>query len=441
MYLRRDVPSKLIAADTIEVCVRLAELTFHEDQKFSTPKGEFGARLRQWYDRELPPVLTLPGVVKFSVRGQSQEVTPYLIKDKELVLDLLNRYRSHFEVSAEDRADRIKSLSKLAGCEDAALPPPGSKEEREFIKAALKQAAGGKHLSGALKSVRGLLPEVTGLELQLPKGDEPLSVRSFYQSLKDAFEGHIPETLKSWGIELDERTRKIFIENYLKPVQGELGKFATGSQRQEQRTVQVVATKGVYDAFYDAIGENCSGQYGFELENSIFQPLRLIDPDTGEHYGVVYALKGTVEGERALILAGVEIRKQFAYGIKQSDLIPALIGELGKIAKHNGCQEIWTTVGEARGDRPWSDDGRISQYDVTREALCGMGQTYKDLMAAEQIQFPRKFSAPIHRVLRVWADSGEIAENKPNSGEIAEKKPEKKLTKFLDTILGWWRRN
>jgi hypothetical protein len=156
---------------------------------------------------------------------------------------------------------------------------------------------------------------------------------------------------------------------------------------------------------------------------------------------VVYALKGTVEGERALILAGVEIRKQFAYGIKQSEFIPALIGELGKIAKHNGCREIWTTVGERSNYWPWSDDGRISQYDVTRNALCGMGQTYKDLMAAEQIQFPRKFSRPIHRVLRVWADSGEVAENKPDSGEVAENKLVKRFTNVLDTILGWWRRN
>ncbi|NDC38882.1 MAG: hypothetical protein EBZ48_12670, partial [Proteobacteria bacterium] len=421
-YLRKEDPSKLAAADTIETVFRLADLAFHKDQPFTAPKQHFAARIREWRHRDLPAVLSLPGKIKFSVQASAEEAKPYLIKDKKLQDDLFDKYRGQFMPNAEARGASLQSVSQIAQLDAANLPPAGSAEEAQFIKAALQQAAQAGNLSSALKSVRGLLPKVTGVELAPPAGDEPLAWHSFYHSLVNAFEGHIPETLASWGITLDDKTRQVCIDNYLKPVKGELRKFATGSQKKEHREVQVVATKGVYDAFYDAIGETCAGQYTFELANPIFQPLRLIDPETLEHYGVVYALKGEVEGRPALILAGVEIRKQFAYGIKQSELIPALVAELGKIAKHNGMYEIWTTVGPAKDGKAWSDDGRLSQYDVTREALCGMGTKYTDLPRSEQIQFPGKYHMPIQRVLLLWADDSRGA-----APRRSESEPEGKL--------------
>ena len=60
-----------------------------------------------------------------------------------------------------------------------------------------------------------------------------------------------------------------------------------------------------------------------------------------------------------------------------------MLQQLGSRAKHNRFHETWTTVGVMKTGKSWSDDGRISQYDVTREALCGMGEIKRDLAEGE----------------------------------------------------------
>ncbi len=408
-YWQGKDPANLVAGDTVETISRLAKLVWHPDQSFRSPKEDFTKRIKEWLEQDIAPVLTLPEEIKFIV-DKNSKAEPYLIKNKTINSELLEKYREHFIITPQKRETALSSLAQIATLSLGNNLAPGSEAELKFIQEALKAAHAAGNLLKALKSVRALLPELTKMDLTLPSGNEPLEVRRFYQSLQNAIEGHIPETLRMWGIELDDKTKRVFIDNYLSPLKGELSKFANGNGSKERRTVQVVATKSVYDAFYDAIGENCSGQYGFELSNPIFQPLRLIEPSTGEHYGVVYALKGQVEGRPALILAGVEIRKQYAYTIKQSKFIPALMEQLGKIARHNGLEEIWTTVGGPEGENFWSDDGRISQYDVTREALCGMSEIFINLPSNEQIPFPRDFKTPIKRVLKVWSAGGVIRE-------------------------------
>jgi hypothetical protein len=403
--LGTPIPDDLTYA--VEISAKLIPLVFGEDQKFETPKREFAARFAKWLTKEAAPVLTLPGAgIQFTVKGKAEAQDAWrLVPGRSIDSGLLNRLGSHFApLSDAKRQDRVASLLTLAKvAKPAVLPAPGSEQEKDLIFKTLGTINDQQTLQRALKTLRPLLPELTGVTIPKIGADPTLEqIHSFLTAVRVNFNGHIPEALRAKGITIEAETWRVVFANFTRPIVGELDKLRLSADR-EQKTIKLVATKGIYDAFYDAIGENCAGQYGFALEELNFQPIRLIDPETNNHYGVVYVLKGRVDGNPALILAGVEIRKKYAYSISQTELIPKLIAALKQVAEHNKITGgVWTTVGKATEDATWSDDGRIAQYDVVRNALVKPGiAAFGDPRELEQIEFPPKFPETISQVVRV----------------------------------------
>ncbi len=265
------------------------------------------------------------------------------------------------------------------------------------------------------------MPGLSGVEIKEPSDDlmPAAKTHALFSTIFDFYDGHIQDWLSNNGIELGEEAQKE-IKHLLQTLEGELGKLTNSGER-ERLTVKLVGTKNVYDAFYDAIGENCAGQYGFALANRKFQPIRLIDPKTRDHIGVVYALKGSVDGVPALVLAGVQIRKKYAYSIKpMGKFIEQLIDKLNEVAIENKLTGgVWTTVGPANKNNSWTDDGRIGQLDLIRNGVIELGiarsgdNSFKELDESEQIQFPPEFNGAINRVIRLSATGEEVAPASP----------------------------
>ncbi len=404
-YLAGHVADGKVSGLVAEV-FRLAELVFSKDQGFETPKDEFVGRVEEWRNKELPAVIEVNDrsfVTSWQVQGSGYR----LIAGKKLAPDL---YAGVCKVYLDDsrRKDALDSLWQIAGLSSERAKPGTKAEEREIV--AVLKTLKGSALGHGIKAIRGVLPGLSGVKIKAP-GDNlspETKTHELFSSIVENYSGHIPEWLRANGVKLDQDAEKE-IEKLLHSLRGELSKLRSLGER-EELTVRLVGTKNVYDAMYDAVGENCSGQYGFALTIDKFQPIRLIDPKTKDHIGIVYALKSQVDGVPAMVLAGVEIRKRYAYSIKPIDkFIESLVDQLAGIAIDNGLTGgVWSAVGPAKNQhQPWSDDGRIGQYALVRNAVVELGisrggeQPFKKLRSSEQIQFPPQFDGLIKRLIRL----------------------------------------
>ncbi|RMG40864.1 MAG: hypothetical protein D6719_09785, partial [Candidatus Dadabacteria bacterium] len=251
-----------------------------------------------------------------------------------------------------------------------------------------------------LNALTPVLPELCGVSLPDKKGDDADSRLSYYKELRDNIIGHIKETLKKRGIVLESvsnagRINLLVLEGNL---DSEIKKYrGSFSDRLE---LELRATKGLLDVFYGDLGDCCIVKhYGCELERGDFQPIRIVEPGTGRQLGVVYATFGVIDGNRAMVLRGIEPKRSFEAKINPKSFIDSLIPALSKIAEANGYT-LYTNT----GNEDWADDGGIAQVSEIREALRNYaearGSRPQKLRGEELIKFPKKMG-PITWVARL----------------------------------------
>jgi hypothetical protein len=127
------------------------------------------------------------------------------------------------------------------------------------------------------------------------------------------------------------------------------------------------ATKTVDDAFYPELGESCIREqdYGEDLHDPNFQPIRMTDI-AGRNLGVLYAYRQKVNGEDALVLAGIEPTMRFYNSVAgKENFLNEVVAALNLIAKHNNLDGVYSVF---HGTEE-SEDGRISQHSSLIDLL------------------------------------------------------------------------
>ncbi len=359
------------------------------DNRFEDARKKFNERWKQWAGKTEPPAIIVQNA-SFRVKAGAEVTVPTLISGKRLdnnVLQSISRRLAPPSTNLE--VTILQELSRLSG-----VPFQESLTERQrndfVIQSFRALGTRPEDFSRAVGMTMPLLPRVTGMSLPtLTPEPSPTEARGFLDATKVFFDGHLPEVLQTYDA-TPATIQAAKTRLPIAPINAELGKFARGKATQEE-IIELQATKTVLDAYYDALGQNCICRYGFDLRRPEFQPIRLVNTKTGEQLGVVYALRGVVEGNPAMILAGIEPRKRFAYAVNSGQFMKGLLDNLERVAKTNGLAGgVYTNVGQ-----DGTDDGRIAQWDVVRGAIEREKKGYVRLERKEQIKFPTDFRDPI----------------------------------------------
>lgn len=186
----------------------------------------------------------------------------------------------------------------------------------------------------------------------------------------------------------------------------ELGRFHHHFNLPPSIIIDCIATRGRLDEFHDILGENCFwANYDSALMNTRFQPIRLEDRANKQQLGVVYTVRHQIEGQHALVLAGVEYRAAL---VENAASLPVLIGRtfasMSEIAQQNQlAREIYSAVGMGSTREKLNDEGVTAQHDKVREALWDIARALDApiLRLKKQINFPSP-SDPIRAVRRVF---------------------------------------
>ncbi len=365
------------------------------DNGFDDSRQSFNTRWNRWSGETNPPAM-IARDASFRMKAAAGVTVPTLISGKKLDVNTLQSiYRRTVPPTGNLEVSILQELSKLSG---VTFEESFSEKKRDDFVIQSLRAVGTRsdEFTRAVMMALPLLPRVTGMSLPGLSSDPNVAeARAFLDASKVFFDVHLPEVLQSYDVKPGavQTAKERFPIN---SINSELGKFAKGKATQEQ-TIELKATKTVLDAFYDALGQNCICRYGFELDRPDFQPIRLVDPKTNEHFGVVYALSGVVNGVPSMIVAGIEPKKRFAYAVNSGQFMKGRLDNLEKIAKLNGLTGgVYSNVG-----KNGADDGRVAQYDVTRNAIQRESKGYLELARKEQIQFPKEFNQPIKYLWRL----------------------------------------
>jgi hypothetical protein len=371
----------------------LRRLVFSQYNRYG--RDDFDRRIQNWGNKNLPPALKVTSDREFEIRAKAGTPTLRVIPGKELNQKLFEAVSDKVIADSKKIEDRLKSLYSLAGIPlPEKLPDVATASGKKEIFLLLKTMPQEK-LRSALNAIKPALPVLCDSKIRVAHFGEVSTpnikeIHDFYGSVITAYE-HIDDVLTREGIKLTKDVKQVVFDNFTKPIREELDKFRFSGAK-ETRTVKLVGTKNIYDTFYDAIGESCLGNE--DLERSDFQPIRLVDPDSGDHYGVVYAVKSEINGTPSLVLFGIEIRREYAYSISQSELMPKLIEQLGLVARENGLREVWTTT----------DSTRLAQYDVTRDTVMALSNGNAEINSG--IQFPSHYD-PATNFAKLWDGGGQ----------------------------------
>ncbi|MBU0635890.1 hypothetical protein KKE06_02580, partial [Candidatus Micrarchaeota archaeon] len=369
------------------------------DNKFGDSKENFDARWKQWVEKNIPPAIVAKNR-SFPVTGNFEVTETRLVREKKLNSSFVSSLNRRLVFPSENLQATI--LTQLAARTGMKYQENFSKEQKnEFVLNVLKSIQNNpQEFDSILRMALPLLPTATGMNFtHLTENPSLEQSQSFLRDAKVFLGVHLPETLSNQGFSSQavERVKNVFS---VERIGSELNKFAK-KRTSEKILVRLETTKNVKDAFYDALGQNCICRYGFELERPDFQPIRLTHSETGEQLGVVYALKASINNNPCMILAGIEPAKRFAYAVNTTQFINGLLNNLKVMADENGLtggvySNMWKNEhGET------SDDGRIAQYDIIREAIKKQAKQTIDLKRNEQIQFPKEFGQPIQYVWRL----------------------------------------
>ncbi|RME59311.1 MAG: hypothetical protein D6780_05265, partial [Candidatus Dadabacteria bacterium] len=231
------------------------EIVYGKNQGFQRAKEEFNERFEKWRKaRNISPVLTVPDEAKrfnvyFKIKADQRVRIIKGKKIEEKVIAALRRETG--DISEEKKRDRVSTLYQILRRERKENGQPTKEEVFELLKDIQKEQPP-KILLSALKSVRPLLPELTGRPIKLRDNslegiyDFLTAVREFYSD-----GGHLVETLEAAGIELSSDIKEVFIKNFRQGAESELSKLCIDSAERKRHSVKICAEKGLYDAFYD----------------------------------------------------------------------------------------------------------------------------------------------------------------------------------------------
>lgn len=157
-----------------------------------------------------------------------------------------------------------------------------------------------------------------------------------------------------------------------------------------------VAGKNVIDANYDAQGKCCIGNYWPELKQRNFQPVRIVDSNSGCIIGALFLLRRDVLGHAGIIACGIQLDRARVRSADYSMVTKAVKQYLAHASSELlGSVRVFQAVGQKRGAAEPIDDGRISNISEIAKTFVFKNDPILELGVAEQFFFPADFDRPV----------------------------------------------
>jgi hypothetical protein len=365
-------------------------------------------------ERKIPPYAGLAiksNIIQISLKASSQRETPITGTPTLSNEEIQGLYQKH---GFSDDRNRIAIESF---CQQLRAVAPDTKElaiienleanleqRLQAVLTSIKQFEDSRTLLAALRTLRPLLPTISGYAIAQPTSESPAATLTFLSAISRFYSGHLRDFFSDSGITLTDDLWKRFAIDFVSNIDATI-KRAHAHSIWGVGTLELRCEKDLLAYFYPALGQCCIGTYGFELHRPDFHPIIMIDKPLGEPIGIIYAVETPVLDKASLVLEGFEVREQYIHRIKPQRFVAQVIQSLGDIIHANGLNGgLYFGIGDFKHDSDISefpDDGRISQFSQIRRALKGLASEVIQLPKDEYIEFPKKFVTPVKSVAKL----------------------------------------
>jgi hypothetical protein len=209
------------------------------------------------------------------------------------------------------------------------------------------------------------------------------------QQLQEFYHNVIPHFLGEIGLEKFPNP----FSKELDYINGLVKKYARAGKVKVPTTFRLSAGKTVLDSYPGVTGQTCLrlNKLTQDLHDPRFHVIQIINTKTGKNEGTIQAHERIINGERHLILSGVEPKARLVRQVAPSQLYKKLMAALATMAARQGFKHLSSATTRGTVSNRGEMDARMKQNPViTLKKPIRLFPTvpkYKDLFHIKRLRY------------------------------------------------------